>query len=183
MRHSPFYDQIRQMLEENPKRIFIVPGLITNSPILSDWNFDAKNNFIRSKEELKTKWLSKRKEDLGKAVIPLGSIFSSHATFKFDTWMGTDTIWQHKVTQDTEPYFIGLRDFPPYDEIMVGCGADKISLFQELSAAKYEYWVVPDMFIVHLDSTGLGSAWCRSLSSNFDKKKCTRSTNPMGMGK
>jgi len=139
------------MLRENPKQVFIVMGLISKFTYLSNWDFDIEHNFIKSKQELLEKWLSPN--DISNKVIPLSTLFMSHQHLDFNIWQNANQIFELVPSSAFEPYY-GLHDCPLFDEVMVGCGHDKIVNYEELILAGYKTWVIPDMFIVHLDSVG-----------------------------
>jgi len=98
----------------------------------------------------------------------------SHQHLDFNIWQNANQIFELIPSSAFEPYYIGLRDYPLFDEVMVGCGRDKIVHYEELILAGYKTWVIPDMFIVHLDSEGMGSAWCRSFDTNFPKEEAQK---------
>ena len=48
-----------------------------------------------------------------------------------------------------EPYIIGPKDLPRYDETFF-YGADKVSHIYEVSAAGYAFVVLPDVYVEHM---------------------------------
>eukprot|EP00026_Physarum_polycephalum_P004396 Phypoly_transcript_04415.p1 GENE.Phypoly_transcript_04415~~Phypoly_transcript_04415.p1 ORF type:complete len:623 (+),score=88.37 Phypoly_transcript_04415:126-1994(+) len=94
------------------------------------------------------------------------SYFNSHAAFKFHDWYRSTDIYPMAFAGGYEPYYIGPKSYPLFEEIFIGCGADKVSHPSELNSAGYKFNVLPQGFIVHIDSTGMGSAWCRGWAGN-----------------
>lgn len=66
-----------------------------------------------------------------------------------------------------EPYIIGPRTLPPYDENFF-YGADKVSHIYEVLAAGYSFVVMPDVFVEHFPHG----------SYSTDKKKMKYTANP-----
>jgi len=113
--------------------------------------YDANKDFPKDKQELL---------QYQYGIKPLSNWYVSHKSLDYETWSTSTTIQQVQITSGFEPYYIAHRDYPLFDEIFIGCGRDKVSHPYELEYAGYTMWWLPDSFIVHLDSTGMGSAWC-----------------------
>lgn len=86
--------------------------------------------------------------------------YSSHKKYNIDKWKTTDEEYEVTASNNFEPYYVGRRDYPLFDETYYGCGGDKISHTRELKALGYKFVVLPQGFIVHLNSDGLGKPWC-----------------------
>jgi len=113
------------------------------------------HQFPDTKEDLK------RLMDTPDQLIKSLSYYTSHTLFRYEDWFAAKDIYSMGYGGGYEPYYIGPKSYPWFDEIFIGCGADKVSHPEELNNAGYRFFVHPTGFIVHLDSTGMGSAWCR----------------------
>lgn len=105
------------------------------------------------------------KADLQKQLGPNKkfSVFDSktHDAFDIDYWFSQEDIYTMTVNREFEPYYIGHRNYPLFDEIFYGCGFDKIPHLFELRSLGYTIRVLPRGIIVHLESEVLGSkSWC-----------------------
>eukprot|EP00727_Mastigamoeba_balamuthi_P005379 m51a1_g1484 hypothetical protein (578) ;mRNA; r:295095-298048 len=100
-------------------------------------------------------------EDYGKEGKLAKMPYRSHSSFKADEWEKATTFYQIMHKGGFEPYYVGLRTYPLFDEMFYGCGRDKVSHVQDLNSQGYTFVVVPDGFIVHLSSDGLGKPWCK----------------------
>lgn len=145
----PSLDPVRERLAKGEKTVFIVAPFSTD-----DNNFDMKL-FPKDKKELQD-MVSKGTQKMRDL-----SYFSSHRAFNFAQWFRETNIYSTHYASGYEPYYIGPKSYPLFEEIFIGCGADKVSHPAELSSAGYSFNVLPTGFIVHIDSTGMGSAWCR----------------------
>eukprot|EP01112_Ceratiomyxa_fruticulosa_P007257 TRINITY_DN1874_c0_g1_i1.p1 TRINITY_DN1874_c0_g1~~TRINITY_DN1874_c0_g1_i1.p1 ORF type:complete len:610 (-),score=89.05 TRINITY_DN1874_c0_g1_i1:73-1902(-) len=142
-------EEVKARLSKGEKSVFIVAPFGTQNV-----NYPM-SEFPKNKQEL-----LELVQKPGKIMESL-AYFQSHASFKFDEWFKSTKIYQMGYVGGYEPYYIGPKTYPLFDETFIGCGADKVSHPTELNAAGYQFFVVPHGFIVHIDSTGMGSAWCR----------------------
>lgn len=162
----PSLGEVKTRLAKGEKSVFIV------APFSSDKADFDMNLFPQDKYAL---------IDMLNSTEPLLrdlSYFNSHAAFKFDDWKRATEIYSMGFSGGYEPYYIGPKSYPLFEEIFIGCGADKVSQNKasepsdrvshpiELNSAGYKFKVLPTGFIVHIDSTGMGSAWCRGWSGN-----------------
>lgn len=86
----------------------------------------------------------------------------THDAFNVDFWLKQEDIFTITVNREFEPYYIGHRDYPLFDEVFYGCGFDKIPHMFELKSLGYSIRVLPRGIIVHLDSDTLGGkSWCK----------------------
>lgn len=92
--------------------------------------------------------------------------YVSHNGYNFRFWVGATDLYPVYMSSGFEPYYIGHRDYPLFDEVFFGCGRDKISHSTELARAGYSIQIIPDGFIAHLNSDGLGKPWCENWSSD-----------------
>lgn len=145
----PSLDPVRERLAKGEKSVFIVAPFSTDNN-----NFDMKL-FPKNKEELQD-MVSKGTQNMRDL-----SYFSSHRAFNFGQWFRETNIYPAHFSSGYEPYYIGPKSYPLFEEIFIGCGADKVSHPAELSSAGFAFNVLATGFIVHIDSTGMGSAWCR----------------------
>jgi hypothetical protein len=169
MRHSKSFSEVKKRLKTEPKAVYVVPGLITWNKEISHPDYDLETKFPKDKEELWSVYNEDPRDETG--IQPLSVKFDSHRAFPYAQWKTATAIFEISNTHagGFEPYYISTRDYPLFEEVFVGCGQDKIVHFTELSRANYKVYGVPDSFIVHLDSTGMGTSWCKSTYSRFPK--------------
>lgn len=102
-----------------------------------------------------------------RAELGLGKKFDvfhskTHDALNIDYWMAQEDIYTLTVNREFEPYYIGHRNYPLFDEIFYGCGFDKIPHMMEMRNLGYSIRVLPRGIIVHLDSDTLGGkSWCK----------------------
>jgi len=154
------FDRVRQKLELNPKSLFVTPAFLTEDKNMSDINFDL-SLWPQKKADIKEKqW--------GIHPVP----YWSHEAVPYHQWLNSNEFLSlYKTTSAQEPYFIGHRDYPVFDEIFIGCGKDKIGHVSELERKGYRMEVAPESFLVHLDSTGMGSPWCQKVDEGINNFK------------
>jgi len=141
--------EVRKRVGSGEKSVFIVAPF---SSYRADFNMSI---FPRNKQELQD--LVKTKDQLIKSL----SYYTSHSAFNYGNWYKSTSVEQMRYASGFEPYYIGPKTYPLFDEVFIGCGADKVSHPTALNAAGYAFYVLPTGFIVHIDSTGMGSAWCK----------------------
>jgi len=157
-----------EKLKEDPSSIFIVPGFSTTDKRYCALDSDL-SEFPKTKEELVRLLIKDPKNKSG--IIALGDYRGGHRAFPYERWYHDDKIMPISAKGNFEPYYIGSRDYPLFDEIFIGCGQDKMIHYEELMRAQYKAYAFPSGFIVHLDSTGMGKPWCKNLYTRFPKKK------------
>jgi len=151
--------EAKRRLASGEKSVFIV------APFSSyQVDFDM-NIFPKNKSQLPA--LIDTQDNLIKDL----SYYNSHKAFKYDKWFASKEIEKMTFAGGYEPYYIGPKSYPLFEEVFIGCGADKVSHPQELNDAGYQFYVLPEGFIVHLDSTGMGTAWCRSWAGGRNSMK------------
>jgi hypothetical protein len=171
MRHSKHFHLVKERLKANPKAVYLVAGFITWSPVLSNPKYDIFK-LPKDRNELYKSGLYNEDPHDETGIQPLSTKFSSHQQFPYSKWKTATEIWELSVRAGGfEPYYISNRNYPLFDEVFIGCGQDKIVHFTELMRAGYEVFVVPDIFILHLDSKGMGTSWCKSLAARFPKNE------------
>jgi len=74
-----------------------------------------------------------------------------HGPTQFYRWMDTNGAYRIEYEFGFEPYFIIRRgaDLPPFDESFVGKGMNKVAWCCEVAAAGSQYWIMPEVFVVH----------------------------------
>ena len=87
--------------------------------------------------------------------------YISHNGYNFERWKTASDVYDVAASTGFEPYYIGHRNYPFFDEVFFGCGWDKVTHMTELSQGGYKIKVLPDGFIAHLRSDGMGQPWCR----------------------
>jgi glycosyltransferase-like protein LARGE len=74
-----------------------------------------------------------------------------HGPTNYQKWVGTAEPFQiSSYNFNYEPYVIMRRDDPPWcDERFVGYGSNKAACLYEIYLAGYEFWVLPEDFLIH----------------------------------
>jgi len=151
----------------DPKSVYVIASFLTNElQFTNHAGFDL-NTWPKNKEELQP-LIS---YDVNKGIVPFHIYAASHSQFPFDKWLHTTDFFSVPNTWGFEPYYIAHRNYPEFEQLMLGCGKDKVVQFDELAHAGYRTFGYHEGFIVHLDSTGLGTPWCRDLLAAFPKYK------------
>ncbi|KAL1459095.1 hypothetical protein WDU94_011103 [Cyamophila willieti] len=73
-----------------------------------------------------------------------------HAPTNYTRWINASAPYRIDWAPDFEPYIVAHRDLPRYDTRFVGFGWNKVSHIMELYASNYQFFVLPDAFIIHL---------------------------------
>jgi hypothetical protein len=74
----------------------------------------------------------------------------SHHAVNYDKWYNAHRVYRIDYENWFEPYVIGNKTtLPLFEELFAGYGNDKDQLFYRLNIMKYEFYVLPDVFIVH----------------------------------
>eukprot|EP01116_Phalansterium_solitarium_P010970 TRINITY_DN26577_c0_g1_i1.p1 TRINITY_DN26577_c0_g1~~TRINITY_DN26577_c0_g1_i1.p1 ORF type:complete len:611 (+),score=122.38 TRINITY_DN26577_c0_g1_i1:46-1833(+) len=155
---------VRKRIASDPHSVFIVPSFYSEDKTLCSPDFDMRN-FPKSKQEVMAPEPNRGAAGPSFGIHPMSKLFSSHTRIPYDEWFkaGPDNYIQIDNLAGNEPYYIGSRDFPLFDEVFIGCMQDKIEHVHELERRGYKFFLAPEAFITHLDSTGMGSAWCRNI--------------------
>lgn len=74
-----------------------------------------------------------------------------HGPTNYQKWFATNEPYQISTYNfNYEPYVIMRRDDPPWcDERFVGYGSNKAACLYEIYLAGYEFWVLPEDFLIH----------------------------------
>ncbi|KAG8224788.1 hypothetical protein J437_LFUL002233 [Ladona fulva] len=91
-------------------------------------------------------------------MLEMGTLFTfryhvwtkGHAPTNFAKWRTATTPYKVQWEPDFEPYIVVKKDIPEYDTRFVGFGWNKVSHIMELEARGYEFWVLPNAFIIHM---------------------------------
>ena len=75
----------------------------------------------------------------------------AHAITNYEKWyeQAENRPYQVKFKGVYEPYMVGPRTMPRFDERFAGYGMDKVELSYQLNDAKYMLLVAPGAFVVH----------------------------------
>eukprot|EP00287_Rhodomonas_sp_CCMP768_P011435 CAMPEP_0196728360 /NCGR_PEP_ID=MMETSP1091-20130531/9057_1 /TAXON_ID=302021 /ORGANISM="Rhodomonas sp., Strain CCMP768" /LENGTH=217 /DNA_ID=CAMNT_0042071097 /DNA_START=24 /DNA_END=677 /DNA_ORIENTATION=- len=68
----------------------------------------------------------------------------------YDKWLSATEAYDIEYRFPYEPYFVAPKHIPRYDVRFFGYGNDKASQCYEMNAAGYQYWVLPEHFVVHV---------------------------------
>ena len=136
----------KQLMLKEKKSVFIVPCLTSKVGTTAD-------EIPETKEQLE------KEVGAGKKFYTFSS--KTLDALDIDYWFKQDKIYTITVNREYEPYYIGHRDYPLFDEIFYGCGFDKIPHMFEMRSLGYTIRVLPRGVIIHLDSDVLGGkSWC-----------------------
>lgn len=78
-------------------------------------------------------------------VWPKGHAQTNYAKWRIST-QPYKVDWNH----DFEPYIVVSRDIPKFDQRFVGFGWNKVSHIMELDVLGYQYYVLPNAFMIHM---------------------------------
>ena len=137
----------KRLMFSEKKSVFIVPCIGARPGT-------TPNEIPATKEELKKETGTYKKFD----------VFHSrtHDAFDIDYWFKQDKIYTMTVNREYEPYYIGHRDYPLFDEIFYGCGFDKVPHLLEMRSLGYTIRVLPRGVLVHVDPDELNiKSWCK----------------------
>jgi glycosyltransferase-like protein LARGE len=98
--------------------------------------------------------LTKVKGKRGKLFIFHRSYYRGHGPTRYRKWYQTNTSFRVKYRMLYEPYLVVYRaadNFPRFYEPLAGFGRNKQSWVEELAAAQYEFHVLPDSFLIHIN--------------------------------
>lgn len=137
-------------MNKTTNTIFAIPAFFSGKKV-------AAKDVPATKEEL-LKILDR--DDVPEETFIKRFPYSSHKKYNIDKWKTTSEQYEVTPGNSFEPYYVGRRDYPLFDETYYGCGGDKISHSRELKSLGYKFIVLPQGFIVHLNSDGLGKPWC-----------------------
>ncbi|EGD74117.1 Gyltl1b protein [Salpingoeca rosetta] len=72
-----------------------------------------------------------------------------HSATDFARWKQADAPYLIQHQSGFEPYLVLPKTAPPFDETFLGFGWNKVSHIEELVAARFNLFVVPDAYVVH----------------------------------
>ena len=73
-----------------------------------------------------------------------------HAATNYTFWRESQSPYKVEWDMDYEPYVLLTKKGPLFDTRFVGFGWNKVSFIIELDAMDFEFWVLPDVFMIHL---------------------------------
>ncbi|KAI6651983.1 hypothetical protein LOD99_4528 [Oopsacas minuta] len=73
-----------------------------------------------------------------------------HAATNYTLWREAISPYRVDWDMDYEPYILLPKKGPIFDTRFVGFGWNKVSFIIELDALNYEFWVLPDVFMIHM---------------------------------
>eukprot|EP00092_Neocalanus_flemingeri_P000772 GFUD01000821.1.p1 GENE.GFUD01000821.1~~GFUD01000821.1.p1 ORF type:complete len:719 (-),score=183.27 GFUD01000821.1:221-2377(-) len=127
---------ITNLLLNQPQRVLIVPAFESQ-------RYKAAH-FPDTKAELV------KKLDLGEMfTFRFHDWPAGHAATNFVKWRTSTTPYTVGWKRDFEPYIVGRKGMVRYDTRFLGFGWNKVSHIMALYAEKYEFVVLPDVFIIH----------------------------------
>jgi len=127
------------------KIAFVVPAFSFQPPefVGKDFIWDDNVSLPLSKKD--AIWAIKNK------TLAYAHWESAQSSTNISNWMITDMIYKVKSEIWYEPYVIvNMKHVPSFDERFIFYGDDKSQWNRHLSFLEYEYWVLPDHFVIHL---------------------------------
>lgn len=74
---------------------------------------------------------------------------AGHSPTNYTKWRTSFTMYKVDWQPDFEPYIVVKSDVVSYDQSFMGFGWNKVSHIMELNAQGYEFFVLPNCFIMH----------------------------------
>lgn len=153
------YFPYRDTFKENPDSLYIVT------------TFDGAPSFTvkdipQTKEALKIE-LDKPRKD--KILWPRKQL--AYEPLRINHWITQNEIYDNDVKDSEifEPYYVMYRYSAFYDENFNGWGFDKVSHAYTQRTLKRKLKMLPDVFAVHLDHSGLSNYSDWNISYNCEK--------------
>jgi len=75
----------------------------------------------------------------------------AHAPSDYKRWFAASNVFEVKYQNHYEPFLLGTREMPLFDQRFQGYGFDKASQAYELYRMNARFFVLNDAFIVHMD--------------------------------
>jgi len=128
-------------------RLFVLPAFERFAP--KDSEAVTEDLLPQSKAELKDMFKNKQVVGFHMLGSPLG-----HGPTNFPLWLKnkTDTFYEIEYKNVYEPYVMGYRPgIPRYWEDFRGYGYNKFSWYMELHKACYQFAVLRDFYVVHMN--------------------------------
>lgn len=122
--------------------VFIAP--------LFNWASQATNGYPQTKEELKV-----RVQDTSSGIK--SCLLLSHGVIDYNRWFSSSETYRIDYVDDMEPYFIVASTAPVMSDIYTGYGRDKCAYSRDLNADGFEFYVLPEAFVINLLDDHLGS--------------------------
>jgi len=92
--------------------------------------------------------------DLGQIITFRSRVWSAgHEATNYLKWRSSTQPYTVQWQKDFEPYIVGPKGMPDYDPRFIGFGWNKVSHIYQLHAQGYNFWVLPNVFIIHLPHT------------------------------
>lgn len=126
--HIPLFQKLTKS-----KTVFVVPAFETSSDEMPE-----------TKSDLEVLWKKHIARQIG-----ITTHAPSHRATNYGKWFEMNQVYQIDYELYYEPYVISRKTLPAYSEIFRGYGNDKDQLFAELDERHYQFYVLPDVFVVH----------------------------------
>ena len=103
------------------------------------------------------KW-PKNRQDLRRLInlgivkpVHAAKLEAAHGATNYERWYKTKNPFQVLYELFFEPYVVVSKDMPMYDQRFSGYGHDKSSHIYELYARGYNFIVLPEAFVIHIE--------------------------------
>uniref|UniRef100_A0A6B2LAJ1 Glycosyltransferase 2-like domain-containing protein n=1 Tax=Arcella intermedia TaxID=1963864 RepID=A0A6B2LAJ1_9EUKA len=142
--YSNLMNMYDEMVRNSERSLYVVPAFNYN------FNFENHSSFSFVENPFPT-----TKEDLMMAV-EVGNVSYSHwgnahLPTNYPKWMNSTEMYRIKPGWNYEPYIVASFKYVPFfDERFIVYGDDKTQWHRHMAFLDYEYWVVPDCFIIHV---------------------------------
>ena len=134
--HSYLKSTLAKMETVRPQTAFVVPAFET---------LRYRMDFPKSKASLIKMLDDDKVYTFRHDVWPKG-----HAPTDYPKWRTSTAPYKVKWAADFEPYIVVPSNVTRYDLRFVGFGWNKVSHIMELDAQRYEFYVLPNAFIIHM---------------------------------
>jgi LysM repeat protein len=123
-----------------------IPKAIKSAALRGETGFNNAQEVPKTKEELLA---GIRKYEM--QPVHADKFAGAHAITNYEKWyeQAQNRPYQVKFKGVFEPYMVGPRTMPRFDERFAGYGMDKVELNYQLNDAKYMLLVAPGAFVVH----------------------------------
>jgi len=131
---------VKHILKSGDKKVLVVPAFESERYRLDD--------LPASKAELL------KQLDLGEMITFRSRVWPrGHEATNYPKWRGSTQPYSVSWKTDFEPYIVGPASISDYDRRFIGFGWNKVSHIYSLHKQGYTFWVLPDVFIIHLPHT------------------------------
>eukprot|EP00164_Ancoracysta_twista_P004493 GFYU01006059.1.p1 GENE.GFYU01006059.1~~GFYU01006059.1.p1 ORF type:complete len:1060 (+),score=309.18 GFYU01006059.1:150-3329(+) len=141
----------------HPRLLLITPAFESDLPV---------EKFPKSKDSLR-----EAVRDGHVQQVAIFNCFGCHSPARYRYWMSeeSDTVESYPATFNWyfEPFYLGPSTMEMYDERFEGYGNDKMSMVLELVVAGYQFEVLTNVFIIHMNHAA--APWSDNFNENIKR--------------